>query len=50
MWGSKAAWFWVHFVGQLGGFGIFCAGFILAMVAFDRPQGGTLTSSHAIMG
>ncbi|KAG2446460.1 hypothetical protein HYH02_008452 [Chlamydomonas schloesseri] len=50
MWGSKAAWFWVHFVGQLGGFAVFCAGFILAMVSFKRPQGGTLASSHAIMG
>ncbi|KAG2433854.1 hypothetical protein HXX76_008209 [Chlamydomonas incerta] len=50
MWGSKAAWFWVHFIGQLGGFAVFCAGFVLAMVAFDRPQGGTLASSHAIMG
>ncbi|KAG2484406.1 hypothetical protein HYH03_016820 [Edaphochlamys debaryana] len=47
---GKAIWFWLHMILQLGGFAVFAAGFILALVRFDRPVAGTLASKHAIMG
>ncbi|KXZ53286.1 hypothetical protein GPECTOR_7g1180 [Gonium pectorale] len=47
---GKAMWFQIHMFAQLSGFALFVAGFILAMVRFPRPEGGTLKSAHAIQG
>ena len=34
MWFNKATWYWMHLGLQLGGFGLFLAGFIIAFVKF----------------
>ncbi|PNH02513.1 hypothetical protein TSOC_011503 [Tetrabaena socialis] len=49
-WRGKAVWFWAHLGLQLGGLALFAAGFVLAMVKFERPPAGTLRSTHAILG
>ena len=49
MWRNKAVWFWLHLAFQTTGTCLFIAGFVLALVEFDRPTKGSLLDVHATM-
>ncbi|EFJ45271.1 hypothetical protein VOLCADRAFT_121209 [Volvox carteri f. nagariensis] len=49
--GGKALWYWTHIGMQLGGFGTFAVGFVLAMAYFRRPgSSDSLHFTHAAIG
>ncbi|KAG2494432.1 hypothetical protein HYH03_007484 [Edaphochlamys debaryana] len=48
---NKALWFWLHITCQLGGFALFLASFIIAVVKFDEPKkSDQLRYTHSVMG